>query len=147
MRFVVELSDGVTSKVGLSGPVGAGGGANSIAQPLTQVKDLLQATKLDVGIVVYALTTNGIMAKPPKLYLESSLQNEDEFGALWSPIKLDSGDFINLFEASGYPQPAQLLTTADQGLGRYVRWRIEIPENTTAITLTLIFKITLLGHG
>ena len=39
MRFVVELSDGVTSKVGLSGPVGAGGGANSIAQPLTQVKD------------------------------------------------------------------------------------------------------------
>jgi hypothetical protein len=107
----------------------------------------LQATKLDVGFVVYALTTNGTMAKPPKLYLESSLQNEDEFGGLWSPIKLDSGDFINLFEASGYPQPAQLLTTVDQGFGRYVRWRIEIPENATAITLTLIFKITLLGHG
>ncbi len=46
-----------------------------------------------------------------------------------------------------FAQPAQLLTTVDQGFGRYARWRIEIPENATAITLTLIFKITLLGHG
>jgi hypothetical protein len=148
MRFVVELSDGVTSKVGLTGPAGAGSGTTSFSQALTQVKDLLQATKVDVGVQFYAVTTNASTdATGPRLYIESSMQNEDASNALWEPVHMGDDGYLNLRPVSAGTLPAQMTWTVMQDFGRYLRWRIEIPEAATAVTLTLIFKVTLLGHG
>ena len=148
MRFVVELTDGVSSQVGLSGLAGGGSGPTSFTQALTQVKDILQATSFEVGVHLYSVTTNAsTLALGPLLYLETSMQNEDSANALWQPVAVGAGSSLNLYTLSQGTVPMQTIWTVDADFGRYLRWRIEIPGNTTAITLTAIFKISLLGHG
>ena len=132
----------------MTGPVGAGASTTSFTQALTQVKDLLQATKIDVGLHFFAVTTeNATEAKGPKLYIESSMQNEDASNALWEPVHMGEDGYLNLWSVSDGTLPSQTTWTVQQDFGRYLRWRIEIPEHSSAIKLTLIFKITLLGHG
>lgn len=145
MRFVVELTDGVTSKVSLTGTTSS---ATTFSQALTQVKDLLQATKIDVGLQVLSATTNAPSdALSPKFYIESSMQSDDESNALWEPVYMGVDGYVNLRQLSQGTLPMQMTWSVTQDFGRYLRWRIEIPQDTTAITLSLIFKVTLLGHG
>lgn len=148
MRFVVELTDGVTTRAGLIGPAGAGSSTTSVKQALNSVKDLLQATAVDVGFQLYAVTTNAPTdAKSPRLYVECSMQNEDDSDSLWELAYVGDDGYVNLRQVSQGTLPMAMSWTVSKNFARYFRWRIEIPEDTTAITLTAIFKITLLGHG
>lgn len=144
MRFVVELTDGVTTKVGL---VGSTTKATSFAQSIGQVKDILQANGLDIGVTFYGVTmaNNVPGTSTARLYFESSMQNEDASNSMWEAIG-DSGG-LDLSEAIDKTFPCQFVMSSVDDIGRYLRWRLEIEEATPAITLTVIFKVTVLGRG
>lgn len=146
MRFVSELTDGVTNQVGLTGS-GSSSAATSFPQPLNQVKDILQANGIDVGLTFYSVALeNNTSTASARLYLETSMQNESATNSLWTPIGDAAGmDLAN--EETGLPKQHMMSITEE--IGRYLRWRIEIDGITSgpAITLTTIFKITVLGRG
>lgn len=143
MRFVVELTDGVTTQLNLEGVAAS---PVSVVQPIAQVKDILQATAIDIGVHFYTSSlANNTGSATARLFLESSMQNEDASDALWEPVSDSSGlDFAEVMP-DGVPQ--QFVFSAHEDLGRYLRWRIEIEAASPEITLSTIFKITVLGHG
>jgi hypothetical protein len=145
MRFVVELTDGVTTQLGMTGTQAA---ATSFPQPLTQVKDILQANGIDVGVHVYSVTlannTGGVTAK---LYLETSMQNEDATDALW--VRIGDASGIDFASALSSGKPKQFVFSITEDIGRYLRWRIALDASGagSALNLSTIFKITVLGHS
>jgi hypothetical protein len=120
MRFVVELTDGVTSQVGLSGVQSSD---TSFTQGLTQVKDILQANGIDVGMHFFTIQlANRSGMATAKLFLETSMQNEDANPDLWEVVGDPNG--LDLYSVSPAGTPKQLLFSITEDLGRYLRWRI-----------------------
>ena len=145
MRFVVELTDGVTSQVGLTGESMTD---TSFTQGLTQVKDILQANGIDVGIHFFTIQlANRTGSATAKLFLETSMQNEDANPDLWEVVGDPNG--LDLYSVSPAGTPKQLVFSITEDLGRYLRWRIVLQASGAgdALTLNTIFKVTVLGRG
>ena len=145
MRFVVELTDGVTSQVGLTGESMTD---TSFTQGLTQVKDILQANGIDVGIHFFTIQlANRSAMATAKIFLETSMQNEDANPDLWEVVGDPNG--LDLHSVSPAGTPKQLVFSITDDLGRYLRWRIVLQASGagSALTLNTIFKITVLGRG
>ncbi len=112
------------------------------------MKDILQATGVEVGIHFFSVQlANKVSTPTARLYLETSIQSEDASNGLWEKVGDPAGVDLSTVMPDGVPTRTIGSITSD--LGRYLRWRIVL-EGTgagTALTLSTIFKITLLGHG
>ncbi len=112
------------------------------------MKDILQANGIDVGFHFFSVQlANKVSTPTARLYLETSMQNEDASNNLWEVVGDPNGFDLSSVMPDG--RPTQMVGSITEDLGRYLRWRIVL-EGTgagTALTLSTIFKITVLGRG
>lgn len=151
MRFVTELTNGVETQINLSGGNTSTSGI-SYAQPIEGVKDLLQATRLEIGLHIFAASfQNASGDLTARLLIETSMQNTDATSSLWEPVFMGTGNEsgIDLKVAMADNVPILTTWTVSQDFGRYFRWRIHVDgvASGDAVLATVIFKVTLLGHG
>lgn len=143
MRFEIKLTDGVTSQMNLTAEAAK---AYSHPQPIEQVKDILQANGVDVGVHFYSVSvTNSTTTEKAKLYLETSMQNTDATDALWEVV--GESDGFDLKAIQDLTPPLQQIGSITADLGRYFRWRIAFDAATPPISASVIFEITVLGRG
>lgn len=139
MRTLIDQTGGIAT-VSQTGSTSA---TVEVAQAEKQVLDISAFSGLDVEFRAFSLTqVNGSSSATALLYLETSMQKEDSSTTLWTQIGPSA---IQLYEFVGTNRAT--LFTLSSDLGRYLRWRIEIPSNTPALELTAVFQITGFGRS
>lgn len=115
-----------------------------VVQSEKQVLDISAFSGLDLELRTYSLSqTNWVSGTTSKLYLETSMQKEDmTTHNLWTPLDPNGLD-LHSFEGTNIAT----IFTATSSLGRYLRWRIEIPGAATALVLSAVFQITGFGRS
>jgi len=143
MRFEIKLTDGVSTQMNLQATAGT---AYSHPQPIEQVKDILQANGVDVGVHFYSVSvTNSTTTEKARLYLETSMQNTDATDKLWEVVGEPDG--FDLKAIQDLTPPLLQIGSITADLGRYLRWRIAFDAATPPISASVIFEITARGRG